>query len=83
MDQHSEQGAGWVSHWTISVCHLPQVNKSVAYSTAKKVSDVSISGEAKKSGIKADQNGFEEGETSKRRNFLNSANFVMNSEYFC
>ena len=43
----------------------------MAYSTAKKVSDVSISGEAKKSGIKADQNGFEEGETSKRRNFLN------------
>ena len=55
----------------------------MAYSTAKKVSDVSIWGEAKKSGIKADQNGFEEGETSKRHNFLNSANFVMNSEYFC
>ena len=65
------------------VCHLPYVNKSVAYSRAKKVSDVSISGEVKKSQIKADKNGFEEDETYQRRNFLNLAKFVINSEYFC
>ena len=65
------------------VCHLPYINKSVAYSRAKKVSDVSISGEAKKSRIKADENGFGEDETYQRRNILNLAKFVINSEYFC
>ena len=48
----------------------------------ERVSDVSTSGETKKSEIEADQNAFEEDETCKRSTFLNLTKFVINSKCF-